>query len=219
MVKIFAHSGKLATLISKQYLPKKEQGLEYLNASESEQDFCRTLKYLLNLVSGFRKNPYNRLTEGWGSRTYSWFYGNGQIRTLKLDQGRQEGNEVGFKENGKLYMFMPIGEEKLRVCRGFGCLEEYQVHLDWCEAAGVGGVNRAYVHQITGKQPSNRGGDHIDLDIYGRLRFIGCYKGTGESSRFGYVRDFYSQEDGGGIRRIGYVSKGHPVGHERIYSK
>jgi hypothetical protein len=60
MVKIFARSGKLATLIFKQYLPQREKELEYLNASESEQDFCKTLKYLLNLVSGFRGNPYNR---------------------------------------------------------------------------------------------------------------------------------------------------------------
>jgi hypothetical protein len=92
-----------------------------------------------------------------------------------LDLGRQGGNEVGFTENGKLYMFMPIGEEKLRMCRGFGHLEEYQVHLEWCEAAGAGGASRAYVHQMTGKQPSNRGGDFIDLDKYGRLCFIGYY--------------------------------------------
>jgi hypothetical protein len=174
---------------------------------------------LWGIVSGFKGNPYNTETGGWGSRTYGWFFGNGQIRTLKLDQGRQEGNEVGFSQDGKLYFFMPVGEEKLRVCRGFGHLEEYKVHLRGCEVAGLDGVGRTYVHQMTGKQPRNRGGDFIDLDEYGRLCFIGHHRLNSHSGRTDYVRDFYPQEYGGGVRRIGYFSSGHPVGHGRIYSK
>ena len=113
-------------------------------------------------------------------------------------------------------MFMPVGEEKMDLCKGFGHLDEYQVHL---KGRGVGEVWRGYVSQMTGKTPTNRGGDFITLDECGRLSFIGHYKNGCHSERTGYVRDFYPKEQGGGVRRIGYLRRGHPVGHERVYSK